>query len=312
MKNSFLIWVPSIQTNLRFNELSNAQHHALLKIMDSPVELEFFYHLNEILRTNIVSNFNVDNLTTIDRFIISLFLKMYSCSPTIDLSRKCNKCKSDTSVKVDLNDLIAHLAPKIDQKFTNDIHFSDYHCVCDIPTIKTEYDIFENDLTYDTGKSMDHLYDNYVISHIRELYILGKQTLFNSLPLNDRKSLFRALPSGLIDNIKNQFLTPINSSLSDINFINITCGKCKETFDFQIQINFITDFIKILYSDSSLHSFLLDIYNTSTVSHMSADFIMGLAPYELQSIVEFSREANKRETTSVKPKDLFESPSEFS
>lgn len=310
MRNSFLIWIPSIQTNLRFNELTNLQYRALLKIIDSPVELEFFYHLNEIIRDNLVSKFDPDLFTTIDRFIISVFLKMHSCSPTISLFRKCNKCKADTSVKLDLNDLVGNLAPKIDRKFTQTITFADYVCICDIPTIKTEYDIFEHDHTFDTGKDMDCLYDNYLVSHIRELYILKQKTNFNLLPLTDRKNLFHEIPSGLVDLIKTQFLDPINNVLSDIDFLNIKCDKCKETFDFKIEIKFITDFIRILYSDNSVNSLLLDIFNTSSVD---ANFLMTLAPYELQSMVSFAREANKQvEDVGPAPaKDLFESPSEF-
>lgn len=310
MRNSFLIWIPSIQTNLRFRELTNDQHHTLLKIIDSPVELEFFYHLNEIIKDNLVSVYDSNSFTTIDRFIISIFLKMYSCSPTITLFRKCTKCKSDTSIKLNLNDLIINLAPKIDRKFIQTISFSNYTCICDIPTIKTEYDIFEHDLTFDTGKDMDCLYDNYIISHIREMYIFGKKINFTLLSLTERKQLFNEVPSGLVDNIKKEFLDPINRMLSDIDFLDIKCDKCKESFNFKIEIKFITDFIKILYSDSSINSLLLDLYNSSA---MNAQFLMSLAPYELQSIVSFVKESNKpvEDTGPAPHKDLFESRSEF-
>ena len=314
MKNSYLIWIPSIQNYLRFEELTNDQYRCILKVLDDQTEVEFFYQLNQIIKNNLLSDFNVDKLTTIDRFIICVFLKTYSCSPDISLSRVCEKCGSSASIDLDLHKLIPILAPKIDKKFGEIITYDSYSCLVDIPSIKTEYEIFENSLIKNEDKkSLDHVYDNYIISHIRKLMINAHSIDFDSLELGHKKQVFSQLPAGLVDNIRNNFLTPIHDSLSDISFMDMSCNGCKEKFDLKFQITFISDLIKIIFKDNSVGSMLMDVYNLSTSSHINPDFLMNISPAEMQILVDFAKESTKqKETSDPKQIDLFETPSEFS
>lgn len=313
MQNSSLIWIPSLQNYLRFKELSTNQYKSILKEVNHQDEIEFYYHINKILSDNIVSKFNIDNLTTIDRFIVCAFLKMRSCSHEISLTRVCEKCKSSSTIEINLSMFINEISTKIDKKFAQSFNYEIYDCVCDIPSIKSEYDIHENSMIKHEDKtSMDNIHDNYLISHIKELSVMGQNTNFSELPLIHKKAVFAQLPAGLIDIIKNSFIFPIHESLSNINFIDINCKSCKEKFNLKFQINFISDLIKILFRDNSITSLLMDIFNLSISSHVSANFLMDLAPYELNQMIEFMKEANKQKSQEgPKQENLFESPSEF-
>lgn len=314
MCNSFLIWIPSIQNYLRFSELTNDQYRCLLKVLDDPTEVEFFYQLNQTIKNNLITPFDVDLLTTIDRFIICVFLKMYSCSSHISLTRVCEKCKNSSTINLDLSKSIPVLAPKIDKKFLTSIQYEMYRCQVDIPTIKTEYEIFENSLIKNEDRtSLDNVYDNYIISHIKTLNVEDNLVDFNALDLKSKKMVFSKLPAGLIDNIRNEFLTPIHESLVDISFMDMSCVGCKEKFDLKFQINFISDLIKIIFKDNSIGSLMMDVYNLGTAAHIDPNFLMQISPMEMGILVDYAKEINKQKSESKDEKqiDLFETPSEF-
>ena len=88
MTNSYLIWIPSIQQYLRFRELNIEQYKCILKTMDI-ADLEFIHTLNEIIQENIVSKFDINKFTTLDRFVIFITLKIYSCGAVLTLAKKC-------------------------------------------------------------------------------------------------------------------------------------------------------------------------------------------------------------------------------
>jgi hypothetical protein len=289
------------------------QYRTLLKVLDDQTEIEFFYQLNLIIQKNLISDFDINNLTTIDRFIIAVFLKMYSCSPYIELSRECDKCKTKTTINLNLNQLIPALAPKIDKKFETQVSYKMYDCQIDIPSIKTEYDIFEHSLIRNEDKhSFDNIYDNYILSHIKSLTINGHVVYFNVMDLMSKKQIFQKLPAPLIDLIKKEFLTPLHESLSDISFIDMSCPECKEKFDLKFQINFISDLIKIIFKDNSVNSVLMDLYNLSSAAHINSEFLMKISPAEMNTLVTFAKEANsQKDHKDPKQIDLFESPSEF-
>lgn len=317
MKNSYLIWIPSIRNYLRFQELTNDQYRCLLKVIDDETEIEFFYHLNQILKDNLISDFDYNTLTTIDRFIICIYLKLYSCSPSISLSRVCDKCGIPFDINLDLNQLITNLGPDIDRSFSTRISFETFVCIMDIPSVNTEYKLFEHGLlNNENKKDFDNLYDNYILSHIRKLVINDNLISFDDLKMSDRKLIFRQLPAGLINNIKNDFLNPIHHSLSDLSFLNTCCPvhSCKQKFDLKFEITTISDLIKILFKDNSINSLLMNIFNLSSQPvAINPEFIMSISPMESNIMMDYLKQVNtSAEKSEPKQTDMFESPSEFS
>ncbi len=307
-KNSFLIWIPSIQTYLRFYELDNDQYRMILKVLDDKKQIEFFYQLNKIIKDNLISSFDTNELTIVDRFIICVFLKMNSCSPAISLSRVCDKCGATTTFRLELDALVKNLAPHIDKKFTSLIKYNDYSMVCDLPSIKTEYDIYEYNLM---NGNIDEC---YLLSFIRKLNIGSQQIDFDGLSLTNKNLVFSSLPGALTDIMRKSFIEPIHNSISTINLVDTACINisCKERFIMNVEINYISDLIRLIFRDGSINSLMMDLFNLSS-AHISSDFIMQISPSEAGILAEYVRESNKpvEKESPKNQRDLFESPSEF-
>lgn len=206
MKKSFNIWIPSLQTFIRFFELSAEQYKNVLKALTDN-EIDFIYTLNSIIESNIINYEKFNKLTTIDRFVIFLALKIHSCSPEIVLSSKCEKCETVSSIKMNLNTLIDNLASRIDKSFRKIIEYDRFIVECDIPTIETDYKIHEHSALHNIERnSIDNNLNNYILSHIKEIYIDDKSIGNNSLAYAGKLAIIDKLPAKLIMNIQDHFL----------------------------------------------------------------------------------------------------------
>lgn len=325
MRSSHNIWIPSLQNTLRFRDLDFEQHKCIIKILDDD-DLEFISTLNEIIHENLVSEFDANRLTTLDRFIIFLSLKINSCGSEIVLSKKCDKCDEVTNVKMDLNMLVDNIAPNIDRKFTSYLQFEQFGAVCDIPTIKTEYEIYTfNHLRNIEFRSFDFNLNNYVFSHITDITIGSQRINMNDIAHEHRMTILNKIPAGLTRKIQNEFLSVIHESVLDIDFLKIICKECKEEFEIKFDINNINDVLKVIYKDDSLENLLHTLINVSSQTYLGS-YIGKLSPLEVNSINKILQKSQKESEESQRnPKDidLFtkyrdetshmdESPSEFS
>lgn len=321
MNNSFLIWIPSIQNFIRFNELTVDQLRCILKIINEN-DLEFVYLLNRIIKENIIDYPDYMSLTTIDRFVIFTFLKIHSCSTSISMTKKCDKCKISTNIKIDLNQLIDNIAPKIDKQFQSLIQFKDFTVICDIPTMAEEYKIYyDNKINNIDRKDVYHRLNEYLLSNIKKVSIGGNIFDLADYSYVEQTTIFNKLPSGLIINIQDQFLNPIHNDISDINFVNIEC-KCGEKFNLNFDVKNINDIIKLIYKDYDFKSLLISLYN---IQHMNTEFLTRISPMELEILNKLSDntqpEASNEELTPAQSsildiyrqesKGMQESDSEF-
>lgn len=323
MKSSHNIWIPSLQNSLRFNDLSFDQYRCMLRIIDDN-DLEFISTLNDIINDNIVSKFDPNKLTTLDRFIIFLSLKINSCGSSLILSKKCDKCETTTSIKMDLNQLVDNIAPNIDRQFTMKVDFENFSAICDIPTIKTEHEIYTfNNVQNIEFRSLDFNLNNYVFSHITGLQIENKMIDLNALEHVQRLYIMNKLPAGLINQIQGLFLKDIHDSVLDIDFLQMNCQKCKEHFEIKFDITNINDILKIIYKDESLENLMNIIINISSQTYLGG-YISQLSPMEVNMIHKTIIKSQKQQEAQQpqQSKDLFseyreqtkgmsESPSEF-
>ena len=164
--NSYNIWIPSIQDNLRFRELTWNQLRHFVKTFQEP-NLDFLYHINKLLEENIISPFNINSLTTLDRFVIFVYLKIHSCNNVINLSTKCEHCETTTKIQINMGNLLNDLAPKVDRSFKTVLDYKQFKVFCDIPSIGTEYEIYRNNLEMNSMENSN----NYVISHINDVMV---------------------------------------------------------------------------------------------------------------------------------------------
>jgi hypothetical protein len=326
MKKTFNIWIPSIQNYLRFNELSVSQYMIILKSIEDN-ELDLIYTLNDIIRHNIISIFDTDKLTTLDRFIIFLALKINSCSSHLVLSSSCEKCGTQSSIKMNLNTLVDNLGERIDKSFAKTLTIESFIVNCDIPTIATDYKIQEYGALRNVNKTnIDFVLNNYIASHIKSIIIGGNKIDFNLLSYDEQIIVVGAIPSIVTDYIKKYFLANIHDAVSNFDFLKIPCTKkeCKEELEIKFDITNIIDVIKIIFKDSSANSVLSEMARVCEESHLGGDMVMNLSPMELHYLFNaYQQSKSDQSTNQNKDRDLFdeysketqelsESPSEFS
>lgn len=135
------IWVPSINKDVRFLEISTGQQKRIIKsIIDSPLQdKEFTCTFRDIMKENCVEeNLNIDLLTIIDKLFIAINLRAGSIGPIIPMETK-NKTNEKITVDIDLNDVLKHA--KENFKNVQPLIIADdvFHITCNIPTIGIEY-----------------------------------------------------------------------------------------------------------------------------------------------------------------------------
>lgn len=327
MQKSFNIWIPSIQYFIRFFELTVSQYKTILKSL-SDNDVDFIFTLNDIIRQNIVDYADYEKLTTLDRFIIFLALKIHSCSPEIVLSSKCEKCETVSSIKMNLNTLIDNLATRIDKSFLKTVAYNKYIVSCDIPTIETDYKINEYGLLHSINKNtIDSNINNYVLTHIKEIFIDNKKIDIAKLSYENKLTVINKLPAQLIKRIQDEFLHDIHVIVSDFDFLKIKCTgkKCENEIEIKFDITNINDIIKIIYKDEILESILIETLNVTSKGYMNSETINSNSPMELHMMADMLKKAEAQaEPVEKEPKekDMFEeyrlqtakmkeSPSEF-
>jgi hypothetical protein len=296
MRSSHNIWIPSLQHTLRFKDLTFDQYGCIINILDDN-DLEFISTLNEIIHENIVSKFDVDRLTTLDRFIIFLSLKINSCGNIISLSKKCDneKCEKVTNVKMDLNQLVDNIAPNIDRRFTTSVQFGSFGAICDIPTIKTEHEIYTfNNIQNVEFRSLDFNLNNYIFSHIVDIFIGTQQINLNKMEHQDRITVLNKIPAGLINQIQLSFLKDIHQAVSDIDFLKINCKDCNKPFEIKFDISNINDVLKVIYKDESTDNLLHTIINVCSQTYMGS-YIGHLSPMAVNRINKILSDAQKKQ-----------------
>lgn len=297
MNNSYLIWIPSIQNFLRFQELSWEQLRLIVKVIDeSPIEL--IYQCNSLLKSNLLGDFDYKKLTILDRFIIFLYLKIHSCGKNINLSKVCTQCQQTTKLQININQLIDQLATKIDRSFRELIIYENFTAECDIPTIDTEYQIYLNNMVLTNsvkGVENEEL-NSYVMSHITKLIIGDKRISLSKFSYNERLSILNGLPAGLFTAIYSNYITNIHNLVKDIEFLSIKCDnkQCKEEFSIKFDFSNINELLKIVYKDNTIESIFADFMVLSTKAHLNTDFLSRLSPAEIDIFLNISKQIDQQ------------------
>jgi hypothetical protein len=314
------IWIPSIQEFKLFQELTVIQYKDLHKQMGD--KEDFIGMLNSLLASNGPWRFDTNSLTIIDRFVIFLYLKIYSCGKDLPFTRICDKCNTETSKSFDLNNMLDTIAPVVDRSFKSVFPFKNYQIICDIPNIACADSYIQ-----DIDDINDQL-DNYLFSHIRGVVI--NKNIFNTNSQKDMKAVLPHILMSDILSIKDKFIDPLYKSFTDLSLMEMHCSndKCKsEIFKLNFSTGNITDIIKILYNDDSLDNILSIITDVSANYHLDYKFYENISPLELDIIFaklikSHQSEAPKEQIQENQSTDLFdqyrsetkgmvEQPSEF-
>ena len=321
MRNTHLIWIPSLQKNVRFNELTNEQYRIILKNIDDDTHLDFLYNLNKIIEQNLVDLFDYKKFTILDRFVIVLFFKILSYNASLDLVKECDKCEKEVRIRIDLNALLDNLGLTIDRSFKAIIATDNYplQIVCDVPTIEQEYENLlyhqNNNLAINTT---DKSIEKYLFGYIR--YIINDTVIIDvdKLSIPERIAILEKIPISLILNIRNEFAEPLYQLFNQIIFLDLTCKECGTKFEIKMESDNMIFLLKMFFKDNTLTGLLSDYFNITSISHMGCGFLEGITPKETQILFGFAKSTYKNSESKPESSnsiDLFanaaQSPSEF-
>lgn len=301
------IWVPSQQKYLRFQELSCEQYKQIHQTIDDD---DFSFVLNRILINNHYGDIDITKISTIDRFVIFLYLKIYSCGKTLSITRTCDKCQTPTKKDFDLNGMLDVLAPVIDRNFETEFPVSidqgSYSLVCDIPPISHD-ELFEYD-------SISEDIDNYLFTYLKKIKVNATGSEYDLMIGRDRnRVVYSNIPYKTMMQIKNEFIEPIHKDFMSILMMDIKCSntKCGDEWKLNFVASNLADMIKIVYRDDSLENILSIMSNISGQCHFDYNFYKNLTPLELDIILSSLRRNNSEAppvlpTNEENDTDLFE------
>lgn len=321
MNNTHLIWIPSLQKNIRFKELTNAQYRIILKNLDDDTHLDFLYNLNQIIEQNLVDSFDYKKFTVLDRFVIILFFKILGYNALLDLVKECDKCSKEVRIRIDLNTLLDNLGLTIDRSFRTIIATDNYplQLICDVPNIEQEY---ENLLYYHnnnlSSNTVDKNIEKYLFGYIR--YIVNGTTLIDvdKLSIPERDIILQKIPISLILNVRNIFAEPLYQLFNQIVFLDLNCKECGTKFEIKMEADNMISLLKMFFKDNTLDGLLSDYFNITSISHMDSSFLETISPKETKILYSFAKSTHKQAenpSPSNNSVDLFAnaptSPSEF-
>lgn len=302
---SYRIWIPSKQAYCRMYEITCEQYRNVLKsIEDSD---NFNYFTNQIILQNFVDSHDIysqgKSLTLIDKFIIILQLKVYSCNTSLKLTRECSKCGGKTDFTIDLNKLIDSLAPVVDRSFKKIVSVGTYTVECDIPNISMA--LSTDNLTD------DQKLNRYLYSFIRDINFNNSKLLLNTRPEEEKFRICQSIPYKVTYAVKTQFVDNIHNIFKELMFFKTRCKEksCGDELEIKFDVLNIDDIIKILFRDSNNINILQQYAAISHQCHFDYNFYKNICPAELETlynmIIESTKNDNQEQNTN-QDIDLFQ------
>jgi|GEM_PF-6432829 len=261
---SYEVWVPSLKRNVMFREINTNQQKRLIKaIIDSPVyNTEFIFTLRKVIKENCVDkNVNVDELTLLDKMMISMKMRSVSVGDILELSIPSGTGKDKKVIKrgVSLQKLLDQLITKVSVPDMET--FSDtsgvYEVKCGLPTIFTEFKL-EDEMrsttetadikSYsDLRQSVGDIFIGEVAKYIRELCINDGDKItkidLNELSFRNRIALIEKLPEKITKQVVG-YIDKTKKELDKVTLVQVNVGTDEEPTmkeeKFSIDANFFT------------------------------------------------------------------------
>lgn len=231
----YTVYIPSLQKEIKFKQLTTEQLKSLYKsvINKAVLNLEFNIQFNEIIKQNCLDNsVNIDKLTIYDKLLIFVKTRLECLSPEVKFYLTEEEIEqlntSDNFVVISLTD---HYKKFVDKKivFTQQTYEVSNCCViCDIPTLDTE-NKFQVELTTktltdaETSELADIVGDtfvNEVTKFIVYLKINDKEVNLAETDFKTRIEIVKALPSTLIIKVL-EYITAYKQKINELLAIEI-------------------------------------------------------------------------------------------
>lgn len=289
--NSYLIWIPSLQEYKRFKELTTAHQKLLSKLAEE--NLEFIYHLNNLLWELSVDELNINSLNLIDKYIICAYLRMRCIDTVVPLMISCPECGAEFEEKIDINNFIENNISILDRSYTQRVVCDDYALQCDIPIIGDEYNLlYILETNQIETNSVDNVYSYHTYSYIKSLEIKNSFFDLKDFSITDRVKILKEIPLKVIRMVQDKYMNPLFEQFNPVVF-DVPCPtkKCKP-FKFNLNLMSINDLIKLMFQESPVE-ILREIYFLSRFSHINSFYVESLTPKERTTMIKFIAEENK-------------------
>jgi hypothetical protein len=229
---SFNIFIPSLQKDLKFKQLSTEQLKSLLKtVVDSPVyNSQFIITFNDIIKKNCLDDtVETKNFTVYDKLFVLFKMKIESLSSEFKFQLNDS---DETPQKFQIVDIKNHFENFVKKQYSfpsEIIEQEAYSLICDLPTIDTENKL-EKELHKNIKmevKTPEELREIIGETFINELtkYIskitVGSNTLdLLSLDFKNRIKVVEQLPTNVINKVL-KFIENYRSKTKELTSISI-------------------------------------------------------------------------------------------
>jgi len=217
---SYEVWVPSLNREVPFKEISTSQQKRLLKsIIDSEVyNTEFIMTLYDIINENCSdATVNVSELDIIDKLFIALKMRSVSVGNTVDITLTSTKDESiEINSKIDISKLLQKTKKTVKQLKPSSKKYEIYTITCGIPSILDEYKLesevragsedLEIDNYDELRKSIGEKFLGETSKYIKTLKIEpeGEEPTvvdFNRLTFKERIQIIESLPARCVEHV---------------------------------------------------------------------------------------------------------------
>jgi hypothetical protein len=240
----FDIFIPSLNKNISFKQLSTVQLKELLKtsINEIPIyNTQFILLINSFIKDNCLDqNIDTTNFTVLDKLLFVFKTRIESISPEYEfLLTDDEKTKYNTqqnSVIVDLNLNYNYFINQTIKHQSREFKDKNYSVEISLPTIKIENDFeeaFHNniDIEIKTKNDLQNLlssaFVNEVAKYIQKIQIDQKIINLNELDFNTRIKFVESLPATITNEVL-KFIDYYKGVTNLLTTVNITLDNQKQ------------------------------------------------------------------------------------
>lgn len=233
------IWIPSLNKEVMFREITTAQQKRLVKaVIDSPVyNTEFIFAINQIIKENCIEKIDIDELTILDKLFICLKMRAVSISDTLELEFKHDE--KELKRGISLNKVYEEAKEKfpVEKLKTFTIKDDKYEIICGMPTLKVEYSL-ERELRNNTQdieikdiqtmrNVVGDVYITELVKFIKQINVTVDDEQVMKIDFNDnincrnRIAIIENIPTKVIDKVI-KYINDIKTELSKLTLISFT------------------------------------------------------------------------------------------
>jgi hypothetical protein len=214
--SSFETYIPSLNKNIKFKQLNTEQLKRLLKsVIDSPIyNTEFILTLNSIIKENCLEEINIENLTILDKLLITIKTRIESISPeyTFNLSPEevSEHNLHDKNFTINLNNIYNSFISNNLNINAETYSLEGFKIVVDLPTIQTENTLekeLHKNIKLDINtpeelrNTLGDTFINELTKYIKTLVIGDTEINLHELNFKARVKIVEQLPTAAINNV---------------------------------------------------------------------------------------------------------------